>query len=205
MPADTTRYSFPYQTDSDAPDGPALGQDLAEAVEAALGALEDAHDAVDTRLTALEAGPTVRACKLAQQSGQNIPDGSDTVLTFGSGSEEIDTHGWHSTSSNTSRITVDRTGYYEVTAQVAYAFNTTLNYCDIAIRKNGSTLYRSGNLAPTGANNVSKSGGSITELIAANSGDYFEASALQNSTGDVAQTTNTGGAGTRFTVRYVGQ
>lgn len=41
MPADTTRYSFPYQLDADAPDGPALGQDLAEAIEASLGSVED--------------------------------------------------------------------------------------------------------------------------------------------------------------------
>jgi hypothetical protein len=43
--ADTTsRYSFPYQEAADAPDGPALGQDLAEAVEVSLGALEDRVD-----------------------------------------------------------------------------------------------------------------------------------------------------------------
>jgi hypothetical protein len=43
--ADTTsRYSFPYQEAADAPDGPALGQDLAEAVEMSLGELEDRVD-----------------------------------------------------------------------------------------------------------------------------------------------------------------
>lgn len=40
--ADTTaRYGFPYQETTDPPDGAGLGQDLAEAVEDALGDLED--------------------------------------------------------------------------------------------------------------------------------------------------------------------
>lgn len=38
----TSRYSFPYQENTDAPDGPLLGQDLAESVESALGDVEDA-------------------------------------------------------------------------------------------------------------------------------------------------------------------
>jgi hypothetical protein len=37
----TTRYSFPYQEATDAPNGPALGQDLAESVEASLGSVDD--------------------------------------------------------------------------------------------------------------------------------------------------------------------
>lgn len=53
MPADTTRYSFPYQTDTDAPDGPALGEDLAVAVETALGAVDDRVGAIEDRYDAL--------------------------------------------------------------------------------------------------------------------------------------------------------
>jgi len=56
----TTRYSFPFQEDADAPDGPDLGQDLAEAVETALAAVEDAavaaDVALDARVDTLEAG-----------------------------------------------------------------------------------------------------------------------------------------------------
>lgn len=36
MPGSTTTYGLPYQLAADAPDGPSLGQDLAEAVEALL-------------------------------------------------------------------------------------------------------------------------------------------------------------------------
>jgi hypothetical protein len=51
----TTRYGFPFQEATDPPDGAAVGQDLAEAVEASLGTVEDA---ADTRLDALEAADT---------------------------------------------------------------------------------------------------------------------------------------------------
>ena len=51
----TTRYAFPYQEAGDPPDGASLGQDLAEAVDTALGTVEDA---VDVRLDALEADVT---------------------------------------------------------------------------------------------------------------------------------------------------
>lgn len=154
----------------------------------------------------MNAATIKHACKLAAQTNQSIPDGSDTVIStaFGSGSEEYDTDGWHSTTVNPSRVTVDRDGLFEVTAHLVYSFNTTWLYGDIAIRKNGTASWRSGNIAPTTANNVSKMGGTLQETIAAVAGDYFEMSALQNSTADAAQTINTGGAGTRFTVRYIG-
>jgi hypothetical protein len=48
----TPRYAFPHQEAGDPPDGATLGQDLAEAVDAALGTVEDG---ADTRLDALEA------------------------------------------------------------------------------------------------------------------------------------------------------
>jgi hypothetical protein len=51
----TTRYGFPFQEATDPPDGASLGQDLAEAVDTALGTVEDA---ADTRLDALEAADT---------------------------------------------------------------------------------------------------------------------------------------------------
>ncbi len=57
----TTRYAFPFQEDADLPDGPALGQNLAEAVEAALADVEDtslaADTALDARLDVLETEP----------------------------------------------------------------------------------------------------------------------------------------------------
>jgi hypothetical protein len=42
MPGSTSNYGFPFQTTGDAPNGPTLGQDLAEAVDAELARVEEA-------------------------------------------------------------------------------------------------------------------------------------------------------------------
>lgn len=61
--ADTTaRYGWPYQEAGDPPDGAGLGQDLAEAIETSVGAIEDA---ADTRLDALEASVDVLEGRLS--------------------------------------------------------------------------------------------------------------------------------------------
>lgn len=58
----TTRYSLPFQEAGDPPDGATLGQDLAEAIDTALGTVEDAADA---RLDALEADVTALEGRLS--------------------------------------------------------------------------------------------------------------------------------------------
>lgn len=49
----TTRYSFPFHETTDAPDGPALGEDLAEAVETALGSVDDRVTVVEGNIADL--------------------------------------------------------------------------------------------------------------------------------------------------------
>lgn len=207
MPGDTTRYSWPYQSAGDAPDGPALGQDLAEAVEATVGAIDDRTTTVEGKAAAL-GGPL---CRLVQQAAQSVNSGANAGVTFGSGSEDIKTDaGMHSTSVNPTRVTPPKAGYYEVTCHNYWAFNTVLLYCDTAIFKNGVVYARSGNIQfPPAANqnNVSKFGGSLTEIVPMNgTTDYLEMSISQVSTGAVAVNTNGAAASTtapRFTVRYV--
>ena len=53
MADQTTRYSLPYQEGTDPPNGPVLGQDLAEAVEAALGEIDDRVTEVETEAARL--------------------------------------------------------------------------------------------------------------------------------------------------------
>ena len=52
--------------------------------------------------------PKVRLVQ--QAAGVQTIATSDTTLTFGSGSEDYDTNGWHDETTNPSRITVDRDG-----------------------------------------------------------------------------------------------
>jgi hypothetical protein len=58
MPDTTTRYSWPYQEATDPPDGPALGQDLAEAVETTVGAIDDRLDDAEDDIDLLQAADT---------------------------------------------------------------------------------------------------------------------------------------------------
>jgi hypothetical protein len=60
----TTRYGWPYQEASDPPDGGALGQDLAEAVEISLGSVDDRVGDAETNIIALQATATATTARL---------------------------------------------------------------------------------------------------------------------------------------------
>ena len=47
MPGTTTIYGWPYQELADAPDGPNLGQDLADAIETTVDSIDDRVDALE--------------------------------------------------------------------------------------------------------------------------------------------------------------
>jgi len=72
---------------------------------------------------------------------QNISTATATAITFGAGSEEWDTDGFHDTSTNTSRITIPagKGGKYSITGSLF--FNSVVDtYIYLNIRKNGSGL-----------------------------------------------------------------
>ena len=70
----TSTYGLPYQDMSDAPDGAALGQNLAEAVETELVRVDAAAADHETRITALE--------------GRVVAGTANTLAVSGSGSWE---------------------------------------------------------------------------------------------------------------------
>lgn len=74
-------------------------------------------------VTADEFNPVV--CELRQTSAQSIANSSTTVaVTFDT--EDIDTDGGHSTSSNTSRYTAQRAGRFQISGLLTFAaVNTT--------------------------------------------------------------------------------
>lgn len=71
---------------------------------------------------------------------QNFSTGVAAAVTFDA--EQSDVQGWHSTSVNTSRITVSATGFYQANASLEYAAaGGSGNYWDtIEIRVGGSTV-----------------------------------------------------------------
>lgn len=142
-------------------------------------------------------GPAKPICWLQQQSGQSVSSGGSSALTFGSGSEIFDDLNWHSTSSNTSRITPTIAGRYKVTGKLVWAFNTTITSTGLILRKNGSTtIDASGNHKPNATNNVATLGGEVTAYVDMNgTTDYVEILAQQTSSGAASQTTNAASSG----------
>ncbi len=127
--------------------------------------------------------PVVR---LVQQAAQSIPDATATGLTFGAGSTVEDSHGFHSETTNNTRITPNIEGLYDFGGAYFTAGMTTpaSRYC--AIRINGSTI-----LAPgprdAGLASITSSAAPtmVTDIYMNGSTDYAEIVAFQDSSGAV--------------------
>lgn len=132
-------------------------------------------------ILALQAATTGKpVVKLVQQAAANqtaLASATDQVITFGSGSEEIDTHNWHDVSSNTSRITIGTgwAGVYRVDIKIIMAFSTTITSINSCLRKNGANLERSGNTKPNATANVNVAATPLSTLVTLAAGDYIEA------------------------------
>lgn len=144
--------------------------------------------------------PLVRLVQQAAQTG--LASGANTVLTFGAGSEDIDTHNWHDTAVNNTRVTPTKAGYYKVTVMPVFAFSTTITSLNSFIRKNGSIVQRSGNVKPA-STNVNTGAPQLSMILTANgTTDFFEggvtfAGSANNDTNAVA------GAASTFEVEYL--
>jgi hypothetical protein len=116
-----------------------------------------------------------------------VPSDTDTAIQFGPGSEDIDTHGWHDTSANTSRITPNQPGYFGLTGVVFWAADTDLISWQTMIGKNASIQPpRVRDILPATATSSLTRGIQVTARLQANgTGDYFElfGRQLQNSPG----------------------
>jgi hypothetical protein len=106
-----------------------------------------------------------------------------TVTTMTFNSERQDTDNYHSTSSNTSRLTAPSAGFYHITANSQWAANTTGNrYLDVIL--NGTTV-----IAADRRSNAGYAGeGSVNVDWYMNAGDYVEMRAYQESGGNLAVT-----------------
>ena len=109
----------------------------------------------------------------------SLTNNTDTTLTFNT--ENYDTDSYHSTSSNTSRLTVPSAGKYLITANVGFAANAT-GYRFAKIQKNGTTNVSSigTNAAPNGTFDTHINNSVVVDAAAS---DYFEIIVFQNSGG----------------------
>lgn len=121
-----------------------------------------------------------RICRLRQNAIQALADTVLTAISFGAGSEEIDTHGMHNESTNPTRVTIDKAGYYECKGAVFFESQTTPVMSSALIRINGAT-----GLAPAGrvAGQSSTFSAHCFGTFLADVGDYVELVGVQDSAG----------------------
>ncbi len=118
----TSKFSLRYPSLSDAPNIPQDIQNLASDADAAM---------------------TVPMCHLVQQVAQSgWTTSTPTAVTFGSGSEVIDTDALHDTSTNTSRVVIGKKlGWWEVSGVYCPAgANTATTLVRSMIYKNGNLI-----------------------------------------------------------------
>ena len=143
--------------------------------------------------------PTFVGCSLTKTANQSTSNATATAITFDS--ELKDTDAFHSTSSNTSRITIPtgKAGMYLITGQINWASNAT-GVRDGAIYKNGVVMTQAF-VQP--ATNGAWSASSVSQIQELAVGDYIELFAYQTSGG--ALNINGGNTyGAAFQVQYLG-
>ena len=133
---------------------------------------------------------------------QSITNATDTIITFDT--EQYDTASYHSTVTNTGRITVPTTGYYAINAMIIMA-NSSTGYRSMGLFKNGSALSygATGDTGTTYPNSQS----TINEVLYLTASDYLEIKMLQNSGGALNALADGGYGGayaTKFMANYLG-
>jgi len=162
MPDTSLGYTYPASTDHDR---------IWEHFE------ELATD-INNDVAAIAAKPIGR---LVASGTQSIPDNVATALMFTT--EDIDTHGFHDTTTNTSRVTPNVPGYYRFYGCYFSGAITTPSTRAAYFRKNGTTAIAPG---PRDVGYTISSSKECTALIAMNgTTDYIELMGLQDSAGAV--------------------
>jgi hypothetical protein len=121
--------------------------------------------------------------RLVQVTAQSLTDATRVALTFGTGSTVIDTHSFHSESSNNTRITPTKAGYYRFAGTGFWSAQTTPVVTDVSFRLNGTTALASAWRAVPGAQ--AASGFTQIEQLMNGSTDYVELTVNQDSSGAV--------------------
>lgn len=142
--------------------------------------------------------PTFVGCYVYGNTTVSVANATVTTVPFAQ--EVFDTDGFHSTSTNNSRITVPsgKAGKYIVSGQSYFATNST-GFRQTRITKNGSTYW----LAPIPANGTIDAVMNFTFLIDLAVGDYIEMAVYQNSGGNLNLTVDAT-SNTYMSVSYQG-
>ena len=141
---------------------------------------------------AAAAGAAFSGAQAVAGAATTVPTTTDTALALST--ETYDTDSFHDNSTNNSRLTAPRDGYYFVTGEVAGA--DTSDYTIVGyIKRNGTVVGRAAQRIASGGGQL---GVAVTTVVSMTSGQYVELFAWQNSGADrsvVAQ---------RFTIVFMG-
>jgi hypothetical protein len=131
---------------------------------------------------------------------QTLSNNTETVLTFDS--ERFDTDNYHSTTTNTSRLTVPsgKAGYYLITANAAWNLSATGERY-LGIRRNGTAIHYGPSVPGSSSIYVSSQ---LTAIWNLSVGDYIEFFGYQNSGGNLAVNNNLNGNGAIFAMYLIG-
>ena len=141
----------------------------------------DSSTATGLKWATPASGSTYVGCVLSKGSNQTITAGSYQAITFTT--EDIDTDGFHSNATNTSRITVPtgKGGKYLITANFTYGNFNTAKY--LAIFKNGAQVDC---LIAWEANSLTTTPYSMSGIVSLVATDYVEVMAYS----DIQSTTS---------------
>ena len=148
-------------------------------------------------------GSTFVGCALTRSTAQSIANSAEVIILFDT--EDYDTDAFHSTSSNTGRITIPtgKGGKYLVTAQITV--NSVGAATQGGIKKNGSDLYYVYTAAVAGTGQPSQPIISFAQQFSLVAGDYIEVFALQTTGAATDVRGNNWNVNqTRFAVQYLG-
>lgn len=144
-------------------------------------------------------------CQLTNSTYITCSNNTSTTITFDT--EKFDTDGFHSTTTNTGRITIPsgKDGKYLFTAKIVFQGNNTgIRYA--SLKKNGSTQYRMVTIQTVTSGNPDVCAFTISQVFDLVATDYMELVCLQTSGGnlDVLGLTNGAQEEVYFTAQFLG-
>ena len=145
--------------------------------------------------------PTFVGCRLTKSAVQSLDNATSTAITWNT--EDFDTDGFHSTVSNTSRITIPtgKDGKYLITSLIGFDENST-GTRQVLLYKNGANALHVAQFKPADNTESQLTFSTIQSLVAT---DYIELYAYQSSGGSLNYPRNNA-VSTRaeFSVQYLG-
>jgi hypothetical protein len=160
----------------------------------------DSTTATGLKWAAAASGSTFAGCLLTKSANQTISNATNTALTFDS--ERLDSDGYHSTTTNTSRITIPsgKAGKYYISCR-SLGSTSASGYRIHYVYKNGSSV----DGFSAAASNVDNNSYNSTTILDLAVGDYIEFYYRQNSGGSVTiYGDNAETAGTQFSAYLIG-